>query len=232
MTRTYLTGIGAAFVLSLLAGWANAGVSIGATRIIYVAGQKEASMEVRNKGDMPRLIQSWVESETGEQGGQDKAFVVTPPIFRIEGDSGSLLRILQVGDIPSAQESLFWLNVRAIPSGEAEPSGNRLQLSVQSKIKLIYRPESLASAIPEEFAEQLQWTCTEEGLQVFNPSAYYMNFSMVKLDGHALPSPGYIAPKASKLFRDTTSNGRCRVAWSLIGDHGGSGKPHSNAQSK
>ncbi|EOI1371840.1 fimbria/pilus periplasmic chaperone, partial [Serratia marcescens] len=56
---------------------AEAGVALGATRVIYPAEQKQVTLGVSNNNDKDTfLIQSWVENDDGQKEGR---FVITPP---------------------------------------------------------------------------------------------------------------------------------------------------------
>lgn len=62
---------------------AEAGVALGATRIVYPAEQKQVTLGVSNNNDKDTfLIQSWVENEDGEK---ESLFVITPPLFLMQG---------------------------------------------------------------------------------------------------------------------------------------------------
>ncbi len=57
------------------------------------------------------------------------------------------LRIIDAtnNQLPQDRESLFWMNVKAIPSmDKSKLSDNTLQLAIISRIKLYYRPAKLA----------------------------------------------------------------------------------------
>ena len=90
------------------------------------------------------------------------------------------------GSLPQGRESLFWLNIKAIPS--ASKQMNSLQIAVKTRIKLIYRPETLRASTPEEQANKLTWRRAGNTLQVNNPTPYVINFNEItlgnkKLDG-------------------------------------------------
>lgn len=56
------------------------------------------------------------------------------------------LRIMFLGktNLPTDRETLYWMNVKAIPpTDEKNTQKNTLQLALQNKIKLFYRPENL-----------------------------------------------------------------------------------------
>lgn len=128
----------------LIAGWllvgaaAHAGVVTGGTRLIYPGGKKESSLSVTNNDATPYLIQSWVESNKGAA-----LFLLTPPLFRLEGEQQTRLRVIYSGGLPENKESMFWMNIKAIPSSQAKAGANTLQIAIKTRIKLIYRPKSV-----------------------------------------------------------------------------------------
>lgn len=200
------------------------GVTIGGTRLIYEGSKKEASLNVTNSDVSPYLIQSWAETQNG---GADKApFIVTPPLFRLDANQQNTLRIVRTGgNLPEDRESLFWLNVKSIPAGVKKESGNTLQIAVKSRIKLIYRPQSLLKGSPEKENGKLSWTINGNRLTVNNASAYYMNFQEVKVGGREVKEATYVAPMSSTSFpvpAGTAGN----ITWKLITDYGGTGPEH------
>lgn len=71
------------FMAMMVAGRAEAGVTLGATRVIYPAGQKQVQLAVTNNDENSTyLIQSWVENADGVKDGR---FIVTPPLFAMKG---------------------------------------------------------------------------------------------------------------------------------------------------
>lgn len=74
------------------------GVTVGGTRLIYDGSRKEASLTVTNSDSTPYLIQSW--AEVREEGGEKAPFIVTPPLFRLEGNEQNVLRVVRAGGNP------------------------------------------------------------------------------------------------------------------------------------
>ncbi len=104
----------ALFAASIFSASAQAGVALGATRVIYPAGQKQVQLAVTNNDDNSTwLIQSWVENADGQRDGR---FVITPPLFAMQGKKENTLRIIDAtnNQLPQDRESLFWMNVKAI----------------------------------------------------------------------------------------------------------------------
>lgn len=89
--RGILTGC-VLFAAGALSASAHAGVALGATRVIYPAGQKQVQLAVTNNDDNSTwLIQSWVENADGQRDGR---FVITPPLFAMQGKKENTLRII------------------------------------------------------------------------------------------------------------------------------------------
>jgi P pilus assembly chaperone PapD len=200
---------------------AHAGVIIGGTRVIFEGGKKETSISVNNPDPSPYLIQSWVESV----GGKTAPFVITPPLFRLDGQQQNILRILNNGSgMTEDRESLYWVNIKSIPS-QAEGKDNVLQVAIKTRIKLIYRPQALKEKSPEDVVEQLRWTRNGNRLQVNNPTPYYMNFYEIKVGGKKLQEPQWVAPFSTKEYSVNSADSG-NITWKLISDFGASGKEH------
>ncbi|WP_159284034.1 fimbrial biogenesis chaperone, partial [Klebsiella pneumoniae] len=81
------------------------------------------------------------------------------------------------------RESLFWLNIKTIPSVKKnEVQENTLQLAIKKRLKFIYRP-SAVKGLPEENADKLVWKKIGNQIQVTNPTPFYMNFSVITVGG-------------------------------------------------
>jgi hypothetical protein len=82
MTRSLLAGA----MMTVLAGFtfsAEAGVALGATRVVYPSDLKQVQLAVTNNDEKSAyLIQSWIENNDG---GKDGRFVITPPLFSMQG---------------------------------------------------------------------------------------------------------------------------------------------------
>lgn len=99
----------ASFAFSTLA---NAGITLGGTRVVLQAPAKEAAILVRNQASKDVMIQSWVEADNGADK-REVPFVITPALSRLGGNKQQTLRILFQGEgLPSDRESVFRLNVQ------------------------------------------------------------------------------------------------------------------------
>lgn len=200
------------------------GVTVGGTRLIYNGGKKEASLNVTNTDTNPYLIQSWAETQNG--GAEKAPFIVTPPLFRLDGNQQNLLRIVRTGgNLPEDRESLYWLNVKSIPAGSKKEGANTLQIAVKTRIKLLYRPQGL-KGVPEDVASKLTWTQSGTRLTVTNPTPFVMNFNQVKVGASEVKDVTYVLPMSQATFNaPTAASGQ--ISWKLISDYGGVGAVHT-----
>lgn len=202
----------------------SGGVTVGGTRLIYDGGKKEASLSVTSTDINPYLIQSWVDTQNG---GSEKApFIVTPPLFRLEGNQRNLLRIVRTGgNLPEDRESLYWLNIKSIPASSKNEDANTLKIAVKTSIKLLYRPQGVKGT-PEEVTDKLLWSQTGSRLTVNNPTPFVMNFQQVKVGGREIKDVTYVLPMSQATFT-VPANVSGPVSWKLINDYGGMGAEHT-----
>lgn len=209
----------------LLGGWVSqslaGGIVLQTTRVIYDASKKEAALPVANHSSkMPYLLQSWIDNPQGTIRGP---FIMTPPLFRLNAGDDSSLRIIKTeGNLPEDKESLFYVNVRAIPAqskSEAEKT-NALTLVFKTRIKLFYRPAYLKGA-PQDAWKSIQYKRTNNTLDIYNPSAYYVVFAGIALGKTDLTNQvDYIAPGEHKQIPLPAASGNT-VQWAAINDYGG-----------
>ena len=207
---------------ALTASFSNAyaGVIIGGTRVIFDGGEKEASISINNADSVPYLIQSWVDMP---EGNANKApFIVTPPLYRLDGGQQNIERILLSGSLPQDKESLFWLNIKAIPS--ASKQENSLQIAVKTRIKLIYRPSGLKGTTPEEQANKLTWSRSGNKLKVTNPTQYVINFNEISVGDKKLDEVSWVAPGATTVFSLPAGANGNHISFKVINDYGSPGR--------
>ncbi len=197
---------------------AHAGVIIEGTRLIYQGDKKEASLGISNPDNLDYLVQSWVESTDHAR---DKTpFLITPPLFRLDGKQDNVLRVVRTGgNLPSDRESLYWLNIKTIPSSAHEESSNTLQIAIKTRIKLIYRPAAIAGK-PDEVADKLRWHKEGNSLVVSNPTPFYMNFQEVTLGGKKVNNVTWVAPDSDAHFAVPGGITGGSVSWKIINDYG------------
>ncbi|WP_233445503.1 fimbria/pilus periplasmic chaperone [Enterobacter asburiae] len=222
------TGAQAAEPQHVKAATQSFSVKLGATRVIYDPDSAGSSLEVTNPQDYPILVQSKV---TGDDKKTAANFMVTPPVFRLDGGQQSRLRIVRVGgEYPKDRESLNWLCVTGVPpkaddewaQGEASKSKSvslNIQMSISSCIKLLVRPSSVSGG-PEKSGSSLTWILKEGKLEVSNPSPFYMSLTEVKVGNEKVTSD-YVPPFGKTLLTAPGAKSGETAQWKVITDYGG-----------
>ncbi|PSH44076.1 fimbrial chaperone protein, partial [Yersinia pseudotuberculosis] len=156
------------FVTLLVAmslSFANASVVMTGSRIIYPAAASEHSIQLTNNDNFPNAVQVWLDSgdekstpETGKA-----PFIVTPPFFRIEANSGQTLRLKYTGSgLPTDRESVFYLNFLQIPPVNKVEKDNKMLVLLRNRIKVFYRPESIIGRV-DQVSTALTFSLRKQG---------------------------------------------------------------------
>lgn len=198
---------------------AQAGVAVGGTRVIYDGAKKEATLSITNQDkNTPYLIQSWVDNFEATNNNK-VPFIITPPLFRLDGQQESSLRILLAGgNLPQDRESVHWLNVKTIPASK-KGDGNQLFISIKNRIKLFYRPAGLAGKAADAY-KALRFSRQGMQLQVSNPTAYHVSFYALKVGSSEIKGALMVAPHGT-LTVDLPESAIGSVSWQAINDFGG-----------
>lgn len=204
-----------------------AGISLDRTRLIITGAETSASANLSNTSQsIPFLAQSWIEDANGKK--ITSPLVVLPPLQRINGGQKGVARVsktAEIDNLPQDRESLFYLNVREVPPKPDQP--NVLQLAMQSRIKLFYRPTAI---IPKSKSDiwQDQVTFQKQGnnWRAENPTPYYitiisLNNKLIAEGGKKLTDfPGVmIAPKSYLDIQ--VNNGSESFTMMYVNDYGG-----------
>lgn len=171
-------------VLSSVSAGAFSAISLDRTRLVFDGNEKVQSLTITNKNKQyPYLAQGWIEDASGKK--VTSPLVVLPPVQRIEPDKKGQLRIESLVDIkslPQDRESLFYFNLREIPPKSEKP--NTLQLALQSKIKVFYRPEALIQTSSQlannPFQEKITLIKQGNNAIVKNTTPYYITVIGIK----------------------------------------------------
>jgi P pilus assembly chaperone PapD len=206
------------------AGFAQAGVIVGGTRVIYDGSKHETSLSVSNPDKSPYLIQAWVDNDgpSGENKSTIKPpFIVTPPLFRLEAGGENMLRIIRSGgNIPADKESVYWMDVKSIPASH-KGDKNVLQISIKTRIKPFYRPEGV-KAPNEESYRTVRFNRSGAQLQVSNPTPNYLTFYSLKVGSTSLNTDKImVPPKGTATYALPSTATGSQVSWQAINDFGG-----------
>lgn len=170
---------------ALLLNIASAQLSFDRTRVIFDHGAKNSqSIVVSNTSPKsPYLAQSWLENEYGQK--ISAPLTALPVLQRINPREEKQIKLNLSGDVsmlPKDRETVLYLNVRGVPPTS---DGNKLNISIQSKLKVFYRPKGMERLEDKKAFEMLQVTKKGNSLILENPTAYHLVVYAVKVNGRA-----------------------------------------------
>lgn len=217
-TTTLLAGV--------LAPTAQAAIALDRTRVIFDGSVQSVSLSVSNQNkQLPYLAQGWLEDEQGNK--IQSPLTVLPPVQRIEPGKPSQVKIQALPAakmLPQDRETLYYFNLREIPPKSNKP--NSLQIALQTRIKLFYRPAAIA---PERNAApwQEQLTLSKQGDKyiVNNPTPYYVTIvdaaSRKGVEGAKGFEPFMVPPKGSTPLTVSAGSVGNSPVLTYINDYGG-----------
>ncbi|EBK6837828.1 TPA: molecular chaperone [Salmonella enterica subsp. enterica serovar Javiana] len=202
---------------------AQAAISLDRTRAIFNGAGKSMTLNIANDNkQLPYLAQAWLENDRQEKITAGP-IVVTPPVQRLEPGAKSMVRLATTPDIsklPQDRESLFYFNLREIPP--KSDKANVLQIALQTKIKLFYRPKAVEAKPNAVWQDQLVLNKTAGGYRIENPTPYYV--TVIGLGGSEKQAQEtefdavMLAPKSSQ---DVKAGGYATPWLTYINDYGG-----------
>ncbi|EKS7813057.1 fimbria/pilus periplasmic chaperone [Edwardsiella piscicida] len=201
----------------------QAAISLDRTRAIFNGGERSMTLNIANDNkQLPYLAQAWLENDKQEKI-TTGPLIATPPVQRLEPGAKSMVRIAstaEISNLPQDRESLFYFNLREIPP--RSDKANVLQIALQTKIKLFYRPQSIATQPNAIWQDQLVLNKVSGGYLIDNPSPYYV--TVIGLGANAKQAQDgefeavMLAPKSSR----TVKSGSYATPYlSYINDYGG-----------
>lgn len=206
---------------------AQAAIALDRTRVIFDGDNASVSMNVSNENkQLPYLVQGWIENADGVK--INSPLTVVPPVQRLEPGAKSQIKVQglpAVASLPQDRESLFYFNLREIPPRSDKP--NTLQIALQTRIKLFYRPAAIIptkTELANPWQEKLTLQRQGDRYQIKNPTPYYVTV----VDGGASADksvsgfkPVMLAPfAADHLSVSASALGRSPVL-TYINDYGG-----------
>lgn len=231
MKKTHLKK--SVMTVSLLAGLmiaqqASAAIALDRTRVIYNGGEKSISLNISNENkNLPYLAQAWMEDAQGTK--ITSPLTVLPPVQRVEPGAKSQVKMqaaAAVATLPQDRETLFYFNLREIPPRSNKP--NTLQIALQTRIKLFYRPAAIA--LDKTQSAQGDWvekvTLTRQGDQfvVNNPTPYYLTLVEGAPSVKGKPvgfEPVMVAPKESGAIKASAAALGSSPVFTYVNDYGG-----------
>ncbi|EAA3660366.1 molecular chaperone [Salmonella enterica] len=185
------------FVCTVRVVASDGGFYLGQTRVVFPSDKRSVSLQVTNQdAKKDWLLRSWV-SQYDDKNKSSTPFILTPPLYRLDGNNSIQLRInaVDVSKLPTDRESVFRINVMAIPpetaaAAKPEKEGaatGSIQFALNSRIKLFFRPATLNSPEQAEKAWEKVTVRQQEGNIIFNnPTPYYITLTNIDVNGAGL----------------------------------------------
>ncbi len=223
MKTSLITG---AVLCALTAQSAFAAIALDRTRVIYSGDQKSISLNVSNENkQLPYLAQGWIEDAQGNK--ITSPLTVLPPVQRIEPGAKSQVKVQAM---PAAKllvqdrESLYYFNLREIPPRTDKP--NTLQIALQTRIKLFYRPKALMTTSGDTpWQEKITLSKQGDSYVVNNPTPYFVTLvdASNKVKGESAKGfePLMVEPKGQGTLTASASALGNSPVLTYINDYGG-----------
>lgn len=205
---------------------AHAAIALDRTRVVFPGGEDSISLNVANENQqLPYLAQSWIENEQGEK--ISSPLIVLPPVQRVEPGAKTMIKIQgspALSHLPQDRETLFYFNLREIPP--RSNTANTLQIALQTKVKLFYRPAALVMdpSTTTPWQEKLTLIRQADGYVVHNPTPYYITINEAMAKGgksSAQFKTVMVAPKSDAPLGVSASTLGSTPQLSYINDYGG-----------
>ncbi|PLV62356.1 fimbria/pilus periplasmic chaperone [Erwinia sp. B116] len=216
----------AIFTSALAAQQATAAIALDRTRVVFDGNAKSVSLSISNQNPkLPYLAQAWIEDAQGKK--IASPLTVLPPLQRVEPGSKSQVRLQALpaaSTLPQDRETLYYFNLREIPPKSEK--ANTLQIALQTRIKLFYRPATLRQQ-QNAPRPQEQLTLTRQGDRyvVNNPTGYYITLidGAASSHGKGLDNfrPLMVAPKSSGELNVSASQLGSSPVLTFVDDYGG-----------
>lgn len=163
------------------------GITLESTRVIFDSSKSSAKVKLNNDTNKDWLLRAWL-SDYGTSN-KNNTFIITPPLYRIGSNESIQFKINKfklAENLPRDRESVFHINIMAIPgvSKEGQAQNNAIQLALNNKIKLFYRPHEInnIAKVSKAFKE-LKTEINHNALNISNPTPYYITIKDANING-------------------------------------------------
>ncbi|EKK5219893.1 fimbria/pilus periplasmic chaperone [Cronobacter sakazakii] len=207
---------------------AFAAIALDRTRVVYNGEDKSISLSISNENkNLPYLAQAWIEDAQGNK--ITSPLNVLPPVQRVEVGAKSQVKVQAspaISSLPQDRETLFYFNLREIPPRSNKP--NTLQIALQTRIKLFYRPAAIAldktQAANGDWVEKVTLTRQGDKFMVNNPTPYFLTIVEGTAGVKGKPvgfEPVMIAPKSSAAIDASAAAFGNSPVLTYVNDYGG-----------
>lgn len=124
--------------------------------------------------------------------------------------------MLKKTEFPDDRETLLWLNIKGIPETD-ENRENKLQIVINSKFKLFYRPERLT----EPDYNKLRYERKGNRIKIINDLPFHITVRNILVNNKEYTVSEMIVPFESLTVPVTTIHSNDKITISYISDFGG-----------
>ncbi len=207
---------------------AFAAIALDRTRVVYNGEEKSISLNISNENkNLPYLAQAWIEDAQGNK--ITGPLTVLPPVQRVEAGAKSQVKVqasAATATLPQDKETLFYFNLREIPPRSNKP--NTLQIALQTRIKLFYRPAAIAldktQAAEGDWVEKVTLTRQGDKFVVNNPTPYFLTIveGAPSVKGNPVAfEPVMVSPKGSATIAASAAAFGSSPVLTYVNDYGG-----------
>ncbi|EKY3223807.1 fimbria/pilus periplasmic chaperone [Cronobacter dublinensis] len=207
---------------------AFAAIALDRTRVVYNGEEKSISLNISNENkNLPYLAQAWIEDAQGNK--ITAPLNVLPPVQRVEAGAKSQVKVQAspaVASLPQDRETLFYFNLREIPPRSNKP--NTLQIALQTRIKLFYRPAPIAldktQAAEGDWVEKVTLVRQGDKFVVNNPTPYFLTIveGAASIKGNPVGfEPVMVSPKGSATIAASAAAFGNSPVLTYVNDYGG-----------
>ena len=226
--NTRITSQALALLVLALSQSANAAVGLDRTRVIFDGGKDATSVNITNNNtQLPYLAQGWIEDEAGQK--ITSPLIVLPPVQRLEPGKQSQVKVQALPaakSLPQDRETVYYFNLREIPP--RSDKSNTLQIALQTRIKLFYRPQAITPSqqdLSNPWQQKLTLTRDGDHYRVNNPTPYYVTLVDARSSKEGKTVEGFaplmIAPKQALTLGPSAKALGSTPYLAYVNDYGG-----------
>lgn len=204
---------------------AKANLALEGARVILYHSDREASLNIKNDGEFPVVVQTWVDDGNPENTPEtitDVSALSLPPVLQLKPSESQRVRVInKFTNTDKEKETLYWLNLYEImpkPENKKYDEG-LINVVVRLQVKVFYRPDDLIMVI-SDVSSALVFTRSDKQLTIENPTPFYVTIKSASGENN----PNILIPMIAPFSKQqvTLENSQInQISYILIDDFGG-----------
>lgn len=204
---------------------AKANLALDGSRVVIYHSDREASLNIKNDGEYPVIVQTWVDDGNPENTPEtitNVSALSLPPVLQLKPSESQLVRVInKFTNTDKEKETLYWLNLYEITPKPTNKNAdeNLINVVVRLQVKVFYRPDNLIMKI-SEVSQSLIFTKSDKRLTIENPTPFYATVKSAFGENN----PNIIIPMLAPFSKQqvTLENSQInQIHYVLIDDFGG-----------